>query len=214
MTNPTLALLSLIFAAATAWLGEFWLEKLYRESPAILSFPERLGNQRLRLLRRAALFLSAFALACLQLAKPPAIENILALLMQALLFYMTVSDIEQQVIFDKTLYPLAALGIAASALSAAPLNHALAALGGGAIFLLLAILTRGGIGGGDIKLIAALGLCLGSDKLLAVAAAGIILGGVFALLALVTGFKKKGEAFAYGPFFSLTAIYILLMNSI
>ena len=78
------------------------------------------------------------------------------------------------------------------------------------IFLLFAILTRGGIGGGDIKLIGALGLWLGTEKLLLVIFLGCLLGGLFALLALLTGRKKRGEAIPYAPGFTLAALFISL----
>jgi leader peptidase (prepilin peptidase)/N-methyltransferase len=44
-------------------------------------------------------------------------------------------------------------------------------------FLLISILTRGGIGGGDIKLIALIGLWVGTAQLETIAIAGIVLGG-------------------------------------
>ena len=40
------------------------------------------------------------------------------------------------------------------------------ALIGGGVFLLLAIVSKGSLGGGDVKLIAALGLWLGVEKLI------------------------------------------------
>ena len=82
---------------------------------------------------------------------------------------------------------------------------------GFAVFLVLAVATRGGIGGGDIKLIAALGLWLGTDQLLTVACTGMILGGVAALLLLVTKRRKRGEMFAYGPYFTVAALVLTLV---
>ena len=90
------------------------------------------------------------------------------------------------------------------------LDHLLAALVGGAVFLLLAILTRGGIGGGDIKLIFVLGLWLGSKILLGTILLGFCLGGLAALFFLVTKRKKKRDFFAYGPYFSLAALFLAL----
>lgn len=61
--------------------------------------------------------------------------------------------------------------------------------------MLLAILTRGGIGGGDIKLIAALGIWLGTDNLLTVTCIGLLTGGVFAFLLLISKRKKRTDYF-------------------
>ena len=79
------------------------------------------------------------------------------------------------------------------------------------VFLALAVLTKGGIGGGDIKLVAALGLWLGSDMLMTVVIAGIVLGGMAALIMLATGKRKKGDYFAYGPYFTISALLFTLL---
>ena len=77
-------------------------------------------------------------------------------------------------------------------------------------FLLLAILTRGGIGGGDIKLIFVLGLWLGSRLLMGTVILGFCLGGLAALFLLLTKQKKRKEFFAYGPYFSAASIFLSL----
>ena len=134
-----------------------------------------------------------------------------------LLLIVTVTDLEQRLIFDDTTRPLAVFGLAhAIAVSCAAasyvplLENLLAAVVGGLVCLALAYLTRGGVGGGDVKLIAALGLWLGPDSLTAVVCVGLFLGGIAALFLLLTGQKKRKDAFAYGPYFTLPAILSLL----
>ena len=78
------------------------------------------------------------------------------------------------------------------------------------MFFILTLLTKGAIGGGDIKLIAALGLWLGVRPLLSVIAYGFMAGGVAALFLLVTKQKKRSDYFAYGPYFALSGIGALL----
>ena len=135
--------------------------------------------------------------------------SIFLLLFNYFLVLYTFTDFEQQVIFDHMLIPFAALGLLQTiALQQPLLDHLTAAAAGGLIFLLLAILTRGGIGGGDIKLIAALGLWLGIDNLLSVSMAGLVLGGIAAFFLILTGKKKRTDYFAYGPYFILTAIVL------
>lgn len=108
------------------------------------------------------------------------------------LLLFTFSDFEQEVIFDHMLLPFAIFGIIFTLTAGLPFfNHLTAAAGGGISFLLLAILTRGGIGGGDIKLIAALGIWLGTDNLLTVTCIGLLTGGVFAFLLLISKRKKE-----------------------
>ena len=136
-----------------------------------------------------------------------------------LLLIVTVTDAEQRLILDDTTLPLAALGLArsfivscASATYAPLLENLSAAIVGGLAFLLLAFLTRGGVGGGDVKLIAALGLWLGPHRLLTVACAGFFLGGLAALFLLLTRQKNRKDAFAYGPCFTLPALLVLLIG--
>ena len=89
-------------------------------------------------------------------------------------------------------------------------EHLAAGLGGGLLFFVLAVLTKGSIGGGDIKLIAALGLWLGVRSLIALIAYGFVAGGAAALFLLVTKQKSRHDYFAYGPYFALSGIGILL----
>jgi len=80
------------------------------------------------------------------------------------------------------------------------------AYGGG--LLLVAFISPRGMGMGDVKLAALIGLVLGSLalKFVAVAAAvGILLGGVVALGALIAGFGRK-QALPFGPFLAAGAI--------
>lgn len=43
---------------------------------------------------------------------------------------------------------------------------------------------------------------------------GIILGGLVALLLLLTGKKKRKSAFAYGPYFALTTVALFLIRGL
>lgn len=203
------ALLMIIFSAALLSLaGNCWIDKMYRDCPDILSFPKRLPScgkvrQYLFLPLLAVLFL-------VTLRQHPDIAGnkfIFLLLFEFFLLLYTFTDFEQQVIFDKMLLPFAALGLLDAMLFSPDLaDHILAAAAGGGFFLFLAVITRGGIGGGDIKLVAALGLWLGTSALKTIAITGMLLGGLAAFLLLLTGRKKKNEFFAYGPYFTIAAI--------
>ena len=68
-------------------------------------------------------------------------------------------------------------------------------------FFIIAVLSSGGLGGGDIKLMAASGVLLGVTGNVFAACFGLLLGGfcgVFLLLTKRIGYK---ECFALGPFF-------------
>lgn len=125
--------------------------------------------------------------------------------------FISVMDFEQQIILDKILFPLLVLALCFSPfLSTLLANRLLAAMIGGSILLLLAILTKGGIGGGDIKLLFVLGLWLGIDKLLFTLMWGFLSGGLISGLLLLGKIKKRQDTIAYGPYFAISAIVALL----
>ena len=49
------------------------------------------------------------------------------------------------------------------------------------------------------------------DRLMTVVIAGIVLGGMAALILLATGKRKKGDYFAYGPYFTISALLFTLL---
>ena len=126
-----------------------------------------------------------------------------------LLALMTATDFEQYMLFDAMTLPLALIG-AIYSWQGNFSDCVTAAVIGGGIFFLLAIISKGALGGGDVKLIAALGLWLGSEKLLNVVLIGSIGGGLTAILMILAKKKNSKSYFAYGPYFALSAIYFLL----
>lgn len=208
---------SLALCAALAALGSLggarWLARLYVSDREALSFPARAEAQTRRhaaLLFAALLLMFSWTALTMQHLEPRSLAFLLVF--QFFLILYTVTDLEQQVIFDRMLAPFALIGLLSlPLLGRVASDHLLAALAGGAVFLVLAIATRGGIGGGDIKLIAALGLWLGTDQLLTVGCTGMILGGLAAFLLLVTKQRQRGEMFAYGPYFTVAALVLTLV---
>ena len=130
-----------------------------------------------------------------------------------MLVLMTFTDFEQYMLFDAMTAPLAIIGaIHVWQMNLNLFDYAAASFIGGGIFLLLAILSKGALGGGDVKLIAALGLWLGCEKLLNVIIAGTIGGGLAAVIMILAKQKDRNSYFAYGPYFALSAIYFLLLK--
>lgn len=207
-----LKLLLVIFISVLGTkLATYWLNFLYLKHSNILSYKETIAaRSRYRQLLLPFLLGTIFGWQIIALSDNAA-TIILKMICCYFLLLFTFSDFEQEVIFDHMLLPFAIFGIIFTLTAGLPFfNHLTAAAGGGISFLLLAILTRGGIGGGDIKLIAALGIWLGTDNLLTVTCIGLLTGGVFAFLLLISKRKKRTDYFAYGPFFTLTALFYLL----
>ncbi len=78
------------------------------------------------------------------------------------------------------------------------------AVGGGFLFL-IALLT-GAMGGGDIKLMAAAGLMLGTSQIIIALYFGFIVGGVVSLFLLLMKIKGRKDAIAFGPYLSIGII--------
>ena len=130
-------------------------------------------------------------------------------LYSSFLLIMMWSDMEQQIIMNPQLTLFAILGLCYQLLLQPDqlLIQLLTAIVSGLIFLLLAILTRGGIGGGDIKLLAALGLWLKPEAMKFTGIGGIILGGLLALMAILSKRKSRKDYIPYGPGFIVAALF-------
>lgn len=202
---------ALLSACIATEFGSFWITRLYaqEQDSDLLSFPEQiLQRSRFRklllLLLLTVCLIKAWSIAA-------GIQLFYYVIAIVLLVLATVTDFEQYVIFDSMLLPFAVVSVCYTLHMNLPITeHFAAALGGGLLFFLLTLLTKGSIGGGDIKLIAAMGLWLGIRPLLSVIAYGFMAGGMAALFLLITKQKSRHDFFAYGPYFALSGIGTLL----
>jgi leader peptidase (prepilin peptidase)/N-methyltransferase len=92
------------------------------------------------------------------------------------------------------------------------LEVAIAGLAAFAVFYVLALLARGGLGMGDVKLAAMLGFVLGAEVVAALAA-GIFAGGLFALALVATRRATMRSTIAYGPFLAIGGMIAILFSS-
>ncbi len=83
-------------------------------------------------------------------------------------------------------------------------------LAAGGIFYLIYFLTKGrGMGFGDVKLAAVMGLLLGWPKILVALYSAFVLGGIVAIFLLLLKRKRFGETIALGPFLCIGVILSL-----
>lgn len=80
------------------------------------------------------------------------------------------------------------------------------------VMFLLAVISRGAMGGGDIKLMSALGLWLGVWGIMNAFFYGVLAGGIGALILLLLRKKGAKDYFAFGPYLCLGAIYAWYMQ--
>jgi leader peptidase (prepilin peptidase)/N-methyltransferase len=133
-------------------------------------------------------------------------------IVQGVLVIIAAEDIRSRRIPNVVTLPLAVLAILVRALFAqaelpAILLAGIACFGG---FLVLAMLARGGIGMGDVKLAGVLGLLLGSAVVPALLI-GTAVGGLVAA-ALLLRSRSRGTTIAYGPYLcagAMVAIFVL-----
>ena len=133
-------------------------------------------------------------------------------LWSAVFLLIAVIDFEHRLVLNKVLLAVAAVALAASAarLPMAPvLWRSLAGGGVGLVlFLLVALVGRGAMGAGDVKLAAAIGLVVGYPAVLSALFAGILCGGVAAVVVILQG-KGRHATIAYAPWLSLGAVIVM-----
>ena len=123
------------------------------------------------------------------------------------LWLLWLIDYRFQFIFDDSLVPLLTVAVVATPWLPFSIWQRLAA-GAGAFVVLaaLAILGRGALGGGDVKMMAVLGLWLGVNGIITTACIGFILGGVAAIIMLLCKVHLRKDFFAFGPFLIIGAV--------
>ena len=203
--------ISIVAAFVLGKAGSYWIDKLYSAPEAPLSFPDDVAKRSR--FRKPLLMLLLFG--CIYhfstVSMPLAIYLIVA---SFFLLLVTFTDFEQYVIFDLMLLPFTIIGcMAVTHLHLSVYDHVIAAVIGGGVFLLLAIISHGAIGGGDIKLIAVLGIWFGRDMLFNIVVVGCILAGVAGLIMILTKQKDRKSFIAYGPYFALTTLFMLIKST-
>lgn len=99
--------------------------------------------------------------------------------------------------------------------SKSTLNAFSSALGVGAFFLFLVFATNGrGMGGGDVKLVAFLGLILGWPLILLSLYLAFLLGSFVGLFLIAIKKRHFGETIPFGPFLCAAAVFSLLYPQI
>lgn len=77
---------------------------------------------------------------------------------------------------------------------------------GGGIFLLISIITKGAMGGGDIKLMGVLGFWLGWKWILFVMFLSFFLGAIISILLLLLKIKGRKDMIPFGPFIGIATL--------
>ena len=144
-----------------------------------------------------------FGLAYLVMGPTP--DFLVAAVFLAALVAITGIDLAHQIIPDVITLPGILAGVVANLVTGRVswLESLVGIAVGGGIFLVIILASRGGMGGGDMKLGAMLGAFLGWKLGLLALLIGVLAGGTVALCLLILGRKGRKEAIPFGPFLAL-----------
>ncbi len=135
------------------------------------------------------------------------------------LIVITFVDLDIQIIPDVITLPGIVIGLMAGSLilpdpfeRSSLLGFKYAVIGlasGGILFYVIAVLSRGGMGGGDIKMMAMIGAFAGWKSVLLTTFAGSLLGSLVGICLMVFKGKGRKTKIPFGPFLALGALISL-----
>lgn len=138
-----------------------------------------------------------------------------ALIFTCFLLVISFIDYDFSLIYDKVLLPMAIVGTILNIIigGITLTNMFVASIIGGSIFLILAIVSKGGFGGGDIKFMACIGLWLGLKYTILAVLLSFIFGGLGAAILLLLKKKTITDKFPYGPYIAMASFITLLYGN-
>ena len=138
----------------------------------------------------------------------PEVRNMVAgACLTTFLVLLAVMDGYYGFLYDRLLLPLGALGLGLEFVQVLPYGLAeslLAAVLAGSFWTLVRFFSRGGIGWGDVKFAAVLGLWLGARGVMVAMALAVMMGGSLSFFLLALG-RGRRMVMPFGPFLALGA---------
>jgi len=145
---------------------------------------------------------TAVVLVLAYVALGPTADFAVAVVLLPALIAITGIDLQHQLIPDAITLPGILVGLLLN-LATGRMSWVESVIGiflGGGLFFLIILVSRGGMGGGDLKLGAMLGAFLGWKALLFGLFVAIVLGGVIGTAFLATGVRGRKDPIPFGPF--------------
>ena len=131
------------------------------------------------------------------------------------LLVITFIDLSHQIVPDRITLPGMAIGLVVSStlLQTGFLNAVIGLFLGGGLFYLVALLSKGGMGGGDIKLIAMIGAFAGWKAVLLTIFISAFTGSLLGIGLMLFMGKTRKYPVPFGPFLALGAMVSILWGN-
>lgn len=138
-------------------------------------------------------------------------------LLCSVLIVATFIDLKHQIIPDRLIVILLIAGVGFALYQNGfreLLGNGIGLVLGGGIFLLIAVLTGGAMGGGDIKLMAALGLWFGWKTILLLSLLAFVIGALVSVVLMALGIKSRKDYIPFGPFIAIAALICIFYGQV
>ncbi|MBI1824206.1 MAG: prepilin peptidase [Nitrospirae bacterium] len=136
-------------------------------------------------------------------------------LLYSSLLAVTFIDLDHQIVPDVITLPGLVIGVIISStiLPTGLINSLIGLFLGGGLFYLVALVSRGGMGGGDIKLIAMIGAFAGWKAVLLTIFISAFTGSVLGIILMIFKGKSRKYPVPFGPFLALGAMISILWGN-
>ena len=135
-----------------------------------------------------------------------AVAGIVFVLLMLAIFFI---DLEHQIVPNALSYPGLLLGLLLAIPQGRFVDALFAAAGAGALFLLIAIISGGGMGGGDIKLAAMMGAFLGWPRIAVALLFAFVLGAGVGVLLIALRRRSRKDPIPFGPALAVGGVIAL-----
>lgn len=135
------------------------------------------------------------------------------------LLIVFVIDFKYQLIPDTTQILIAVLGIIFTVLDHTHfVSHIIGAIIGGGTFFLIGILSKliykkEGMGFGDVKLMAGLGLVFGFNDILVITVLSFFIAAIVSIFLIIIKTKKINSYIPFGPFIVISVVLVMFLGS-
>jgi prepilin signal peptidase PulO-like enzyme (type II secretory pathway) len=143
------------------------------------------------------------------------LELVPALLLTILLVLSVLTDIREKLILDIVTFPMLGLLIISRIFIGTESfwYYLLGGIVGVTLLFVIAIVSKGGMGGGDVKLYAAIGVALGPQLTIMSFVLASFTGAIVGIVLLITGIVKRKQPIAFGPFIFIGTLIAYLFGN-